>query len=402
MGEQTKNMLIGVFVIAACAVIVWLILFLKPSVGNGKETLYVRFSNVNQINIGTRVLFAGKPVGEVVAIQPIPNARQKPIADVIGEIYYYQLVLKVDSSVKVYDTDEVTIQTSGLLGEKSIAIIPKVPPKGVIPKLISDGQPIYAESVDPLERAFTEITTLATDMQTAVQQITCWIQKYGDDMGSTIKSFGGAMDEIQTAMKTLNEECLWTDMKTAVNQFTDTFHEVQEAICQMRTGEVFINAGPVMKNLKCTTHNLSLITADIADGKGTIGRLVKDDNFYLHINSILSKVDTLMNDINNYGLLFYLNKHWQRQRAQRITQLNALDSPQGFKRYFETEVDDINVSMSRLSMLIDKAELSPERKEIMSNDQFLKDFRELLRLSEELSDNLKLFNQQLMDAKDDP
>jgi len=112
MGEQTKNMLIGVFVIAACGVIIWLIMFLKPTVGDGKQTLYVRFSNVNQINVGTRVLFAGKPVGEVVAIDQIYGARKKPIADVLGEIYYYQLVLKVDSSVRVYDTDEITITSN--------------------------------------------------------------------------------------------------------------------------------------------------------------------------------------------------------------------------------------------------------------------------------------------------
>jgi phospholipid/cholesterol/gamma-HCH transport system substrate-binding protein len=402
MGEQTKNMLIGIFVIAACAVIVWLTLFLKPSVGDGRQTLYVRFSNVNQINIGTRVLFAGKPVGEVVAIEPIPNARQKPIADVIGEIYYYQLVLKVDSSVRVYDTDEVTIQTSGLLGEKSIAIIPRVPPKGVVPKLIADGQPIYAESVDPLERAFTEITNLATDMQKTFQLVTSWIQKNGEDMGNAMRSFSGAMDEIQCAVNTINQENILYDVKTTLAQFTKTFQEVEDAICQMKIGDVFINAGPVMKNLKSTTQNLSMITTDIADGKGTIGRLVKDDDFYLHINSIMSKVDTLMNDLNNYGLLFHLNKRWQRQRAQRIAQLNALETPQSFKRYFENEVDDINVSMSRLSLMIDKAELSPERKEIMNDEQFLKDFRELLRLSEELSDNLRLFNQQLMDARNDP
>jgi phospholipid/cholesterol/gamma-HCH transport system substrate-binding protein len=402
MGDQTKNMLIGVFVVAACGVIIWLILFLKPTVGNAKETLYVRFSNVNQINVGTRVLFAGKPVGEVVAIKAIPDARQKPMSDVLGEIYYYQLVLEVDSSVKVYDTDEVTIQTSGLLGEKSIAIIPKVPPKGVIPKLISDGQPIYAESVDPLEHAFTEITNLATDMQKTFQQVTCWIQKNGEDMGNAIRSFGGAMDEIKCAVNTVNRECILDDVKTAVNQFTSTFHEMHDAICELKINDVFVNAGIVMKNLKCTTHNLSMITTDIADGRGTIGRLIKDDNFYLHINAIMSKIDTLMNDINNYGLLFYLNKSWQRQRAQKITKLNALDTPENFKRYFETEVDDINVSMSRLSMLIDKAELSPEKEEILNDERFRKDFRELLRLSEELSDNLRLYNQQLMDAQKDP
>ena len=146
MGEQTKNMLIGIFVIVACITTTWLILFLKPSVGDGKQTLYVRFANINQINIGTRVLFAGKPVGEVVAIQEIHDARKKPLSDVLGEIYYYQLVLKIDSSIRVYDTDEITIQTLGLLGEKSIAIIPKVPPKGAVPKLVGH-EPVYAQSL---------------------------------------------------------------------------------------------------------------------------------------------------------------------------------------------------------------------------------------------------------------
>ncbi len=183
MGEQTKNMLIGVFVIAACAVIVWMILFLKPSVGDGKETLYVRFSNVNQINVGTRVLFAGKPVGEVVAIQPIPDARKKPIADVLGEIYYYQLVLKVDSSVKVYDTDEITIQTSGLLGEKSIAIIPKVPPKGVIPKLITETSPSTPNRSILLSMPLKNLRSCHRHAKD-ISRITCWIQKNGDDMGN--------------------------------------------------------------------------------------------------------------------------------------------------------------------------------------------------------------------------
>ena len=397
MGEQTKNMLIGVFVIAACAVIVWLILFLKPTVGNGKEILYVRFSNVNQINIGTRVLFAGKPVGEVVAIQEIYQARQKPIADVLGEVYYYQLVLKVDSSVKVYDTDEITITTSGLLGEKSVLIIPKIPPKGVTPKLVTN-QPIYAESVDPLEHAFSQISNLAGDMQNTFQQVTAWIQKYGDNMGDAICSFGGAMDEIKQTVSDVNEKHIIDDVKVAIQNFSDTFHDMQDALQELKTEEVFANAGDIMRNLKGASQNVEMITADISEGKGTLGRLIKGDDFYLQMTAVMSKVDTLMNDINHYGLLFYLNKSWQRQRAQKMTTLNALDTPVNFKQYFETEVDDINMAMSRISMLIDRAQLSPEKEEILSDEQFRKDFAELLRQAGTLSDNLKLYNQQLNDA----
>lgn len=399
MGEQTKNMLIGVFVIAACAVIIWLILFLKPSVGDGKQTIYVRFSNVNQINIGTRVLFAGKPVGEVVAIQPIMDARKKPTADVLGEIYYYQLTLKIDSSVRVYDTDEITITTSGLLGEKSIAIIPKIPPKGVIPKLITN-QPVYAESVDPIEHAFNQLSNLATDMQDTFQQVTTWIKKNGDDIGNAVRSFGGAMDEIKETVATVNDEHLIDDVKLAVQNFSDTFHSMQETLQEVQDGEIIANASCMMKNLKKVSCNVDLITTDIVQGRGTLGRLIKGDDFYLQMTAVMSKIDTLMNDINHYGILFYLNKNWQRQRAQRITALNALDNPQSFKQYFETEVDDINTAMSRLSMLIDKAQINPEREEIFSDEQFRKDFAELLRQADVLTDNLKLYNQQLMQASE--
>lgn len=397
MGEQTKNMLIGIFVIAVSSVIIWLVLFLRPSVGDGKQTLYVRFSTINQINVGTRVLFAGKPVGEVVAVQEIQEARKKPLADVLGEIYYYQLVLKVDSSVKVYDTDDVVVQTTGLLGEKSIAIIPKIPPKGVIPKLISN-QPIYAKSVDPIENAFTELSNVSKEMKNTFSQVSRWIDKNGDDMGNTVRSFGKAAHEAEITLHSFNEQNLIPDIKTAISTFTRTMNDIQESVQQLKDGNVFVNAGVVMKNLKTTSKNMSEITTDINEGRGTVGKLIKSDDFYLHMSSLLSKADTLMNDVNHYGILFHLNKSWQRQRAQRMTVLNALNTPESFKNYFETEVAQINTAMSRLSMLIEKAEQSPEREEILSDEEFAKDFRELLRLADELSGNLKLYNQQLMEA----
>ncbi len=397
MGEQTKNMLIGIFVVAACFLIVSLIMFLKPSVGDGQQTLYVRFSNINKINVGTRVMFAGKPVGEVVAIDEIYDARKTPSVDMLGRIYFYQLVLKVDSSVKVYDTDEISIQTSGLLGEKSIAIIPKAPPKGITPKLVSN-QPIYAESVDPIENAMNELSDLSNNLQVTIKEVNRWLQRNGDDLGNAVRSFGSAMDEIKITAKSANDLQLVPEIKTGVQKFSSTMSDIQNAIREMKDAKVFANAGIVMRNLKNATHSFDLIGRDIANGQGTLGKLIKGDDLYLRLTAVMSKANTLMNDINHYGLLFHLNKSWQRQRAQRLTVLNALDNPQNFKNYFENEVDDINTAMSRLSMLIDRAELSPEKEVILNDNKFKQDFAELLRQADALSDNLRLYNQQLTEA----
>ncbi|MBI3236511.1 MAG: MCE family protein [Chlamydiales bacterium] len=399
MGEQTKNMLIGIFVFAACFLIVSLVMFLKPTVGDAKETIYVRFSNINKINVGTRVMFAGKPVGEVVAIDEIYDARKAISTDMLGRMYFYQLVLKVDSSVKVYDTDEVSIQTSGLLGEKSIAISPKSPPKGITPKLITD-QPIYAESVDPIENAFVELSDLANDLQITIKEVNRWLQKNADDVGNAVRSFGSAMNEIRVVAQSTNQTQLIGAIQAGVDQFSDTLSDVQEALAQLQEGGVFVKAGAVMDNLKGATKNFDLLGKDLVGGKGTLGQLLQGDDLYLRLTAVMSKANTLMNDVNHYGILFHLNKSWQRQRTQRLSVLNALDTPENFRDYFETEVDEIQTAMSRLSMLVDKAEISSRKEEILGDQKFKRDFAELLRQANELSDHLRLYNQQLVEATD--
>lgn len=400
MGEKTRNMLIGIFVIAASALIIWIILFLKPSVGDGKQILYVRFSDVNKIPVGTRVTLAGEPIGEVIAIKPIPDARSKPSSDILGHLYYFQVELRIDSRIKIYDTDEITVQTSGLLGEKSIDIIPKPAPPGIVPQLLTGKQVVYAKSVDQLDRLFSQFSDLASTVETTFQEATKWIQANGDELGQTIHSVGTAMEEIQAAVQKINELNIQEQLSDLLQNASCAICMIQDAINQLDEANTFANIGVMMKNFKNSSISIDQITQDLASGKGTLGRLIAGDDLYLHINALLSKVDTLMNDVNHYGILFHLNKSWQRQRIQRITLLNSLDSPSNFKSYFETEVDQINTSMQRISMLIDKMQETPQTQQLMNNPLFRKDFEELLRQANELSDNLKLYNEQLIEAQD--
>jgi phospholipid/cholesterol/gamma-HCH transport system substrate-binding protein len=393
MGEQTKNMLVGFFILAACALTVSLILFLKPSVGDGKKTYLIRFSNINKIGVGTQVMFAGKPVGEVVAVDEIYEARKQP-TDSIGRVYFYQLVVKVDSSVNIYNTDEIALQTSGLLGEKSIAIIPKEPPKGVTPKLITN-QPIYAQSVDPIENAFTQLSNLADEMKASFKFLNEWLDKNSDNLGEAVTAFRDTMKGIDTAVSDFNRLGVIHDVQKGIRSFTTVMDQVHGVIDDMEKGGVFTNLSTTMKHISSASANIDIITDDLASGTGTLGKLIKNDDMYLRVNAILSKMDTFMNDVNHYGVLFHLNKTWQRERLQRVNLMTSLDTPQAFKTYFEKEVDDVNMAMSRLSMLIQKAEANANKQNIMQDETFRDDFAQLLRDVDNLSDNLRLYNQQL-------
>src|SRR6185295_16583109 len=97
MRDSTKNVAIGSIVCVAIVLISWLLVSLHPTFGDGKHRVRVRFSNVDKIGKGTRVTFAGRPVGEVVCIELLPEARTKDARQ--GEIFAYEVTLQIDSQV---------------------------------------------------------------------------------------------------------------------------------------------------------------------------------------------------------------------------------------------------------------------------------------------------------------
>ena len=402
MSNQIKNLLIGVFLIGGVALFVGFIFFLRPSVGDEKQTLYVRFSDINKINVGTRVLFAGKPIGEVTEVSEIFHARETQPSDTLGRLYFYQLTLKIDSSVKVFNSDQIEIQTSGLLGEKSISIVPRAPPKGFIPERITDKTPFYAESIDPIENTFNQLSDISHKVEETIDLIKEWFKNNSENLSHAVSSFAGAMDQIEIATKSVNDEDLIHQVKLGATSFTASMDKINAALAQMEEDDVFTHVGSIVANFNVTSSNLKQITQTISDGKGTIGQLIEGDDFYLRINGVMSKIDTLMNDMNHYGLLFHLNKGWQRTRTKRINLLNALETPDSFRTYFQTEVDDINTAMSRISLLIQKAESTSEAQRILDTPMFKKDFGELLRQSSEMTDNLKLYNERFSEMFANP
>lgn len=393
-----KNLLIGLFVVVALGLIVGIILFLKPSIGDGKETLVVRFSNINGLSVGTRVMFAGKPIGEVFEIQQISQAREQP-TDELGQLYFYQLILKIDSSVHIYNTDEIMVQTSGLLGEKSIAIIPRSPPKGVFPSLVTSKMPIYATSIDPLKNMLDEWGHMSHKIGEVADRAITWIDQHTNELGAAIRSFDDFMAEATATLSTINQNHLIDDIQDGVQHFSHTMNALAQSIDQISQEKVITNLGHTLSNMSKASSALSHIMQNVVNGHGTFGQLIMKDDTYLRVTAILSKVNTLMNDFNHYGLFFSLNKEWQRTRLKQVTLLNALSTPQGFYRYFSQHVDLINTQMSQLAMLISHVENNKAGKKIFNTRLFQQNFSELMRNAQALYDNLKLYNEQLIDAQ---
>lgn len=400
MTERWKNILIGSFVAAAFAIGVLLVFFLKPTIGDGKKTIQVRFANISGINKGTRVTYAGKPIGEVVKIVQISDAREAAL-DKEGRVYSYQLALRYDSRFTVYETDEIAIRTTGLMGEKSIAILPKA---AAAFSPLSDNSVLYANSVDPIDNTITRIGKVAAKAEESIDRFDTWFKDNAPMLSHATASIGGAAQSFDSLLAQVHEASLVSSTKQSLDVLTDNMLLIRSALID---DELLSRFSSLLTSLSessnilntegaATLRNLDKITHNLATGSGTLGRFLKNDDFYLRLNSLMSKSETLMNDINHFGVLFQYNKTWQRSRTKRANLLRSLDTPEEFKTYFEGEIDSINTALGRISEMMNRAEQEEEKARIVQSEPFRRDFAQLLRQVEGLSDSLKLFNQDLV------
>lgn len=390
MIDQTKNFMIGVFVVAAISLIVFIILFIHPTVGNEGKMLKVRFANIDKVNEGTRVTFGGRPVGEVVDIQEIiedPYPREARN----GTVYVYELTLAVDSSIEVYNTDEISLRTSGLLGEKSVNITPLPPMKGQDVKKVTS-EVIYANETGSVEETFKEFKEVADKLEAALDDVMEVIKDIKE--AKIIPNLGDTIAHIKNITGSLDQPDKWSSILDNVDEITRSANNSWPKI-----DETINSLADAADNARSMTEDGKEIVAAVKDGKGTVGKAIMTDEMYLQLSSILAKGETLMNDVNHYGVLFHLDKNWQRLRARRVNLLQRLCSPQEFRNFFNDEIDQIQTSLARVNMILDESGVPCGNPCLVRNLEFVKVFSELLRRTEEIEENLKLYNIQLNECR---
>ena len=323
MNESKKNIAIGFFVLAGICLVVWLLLFLHPSLGDGGLRMSVRFPNIDKVAVGTRVTFAGKPVGEVIAIRLVPEARANENENQNSSIFAYEVALAIDSHVKVYSSDEISIKTSGLMGERTIAITPRYS-KTATP--IGNNELIYAAASDSVEDTFAGINNLAKKMEKTIDDV----NQMQADLQKTLLAIENTAQQLQILTKRANDLDI-------VGSASTLLLSTQNQIDHIGT-------------------HFNQILSKVSSGEGSFAKIVLNDDFYMKSLAILNKVDILMNDFNNYGALFHLDKGWQRDRRKRMEQLAQLRSPSAFTFFLNDEMQKIALSVNRVNMAITKAE----------------------------------------------
>jgi phospholipid/cholesterol/gamma-HCH transport system substrate-binding protein len=137
MGSRIVETLTGLFVvlIAAWSLVVFMQKTENVSVSDYGYNLIAKFNNVEGIEIGSPVMLGGVKIGIVT------NKTLDPLT------YLVILHLNIKNAFKLPDDSEVSVSSSGLLGDKFVSITP-----GGSEKFIEDkGEIMFTQSSVSLE-----------------------------------------------------------------------------------------------------------------------------------------------------------------------------------------------------------------------------------------------------------
>ncbi|OYQ33110.1 organic solvent ABC transporter substrate-binding protein [Flavobacterium cyanobacteriorum] len=289
--KVTREVKTAVLVISAILLFIWGYSFLKGrDLFNSYRTFYVVYNDVEGLSPSAPVTLNGLVVGKVTGIT---------FTDQVGRL---KIEMQVKTDFPISKTSHATLYEPGLLGGKQIAIIPDLKNQvlaedgdelrsGLKPGMLS----VVGEKLSPLQ-AKVEATVVTADsllhnlnnvfdrrtqenLRVAVAELSQTMQQFNQVSHSLNGIIAGNRAKIDGAMSNLN-------VTTAnLARITDSINSA--------------NLAQTVKKLESTLANVDNIMSDVQAGKGTLGKMLKDEAVYKNLEGASNELKELLADIKN-------------------------------------------------------------------------------------------------------
>lgn len=244
---------------------------------------------------------------------------------------------EVLEDIKVTSSSLLRIKTVGFLGDKYIDIFlgssmaERLKPNSLVKAKQGAG--------------FEELGKDASDILKDVKEITKAIRQSLYDKEKT-----NVVKEMMTNLKVFTENAkeISESLKTVVNgnekKLNSIIADLKKVSSQVAyetdryADGSFMNdlegVKPILANVDQTIKDLKDIVGDVKAGRGTVGKLLRDDEIVDQVNETLSGVNQLVNRVNNYKTNLMLFTGVNSDNATRTEfNLDLIPSPEKFFRF---------------------------------------------------------------------
>ena len=271
--------------------------FLKGNAIFSRETvLYAKYTQVDGLAVSKPVLINGFQIGRV------DNLELKPDGSIIA-------TLKVKKEYKIPKNTIARLESTDLLGGKAIVMV-----LGNSTEYAEDGYLLNSnvekgimETVQPVQKKAEMIIVKMDSILTSVNSILNPnfqknVEKSFTSISSTLATLESTSKKVDNLVGSessklsnilSNVEAISTNFKnnsTKIDAIMNNLNTVTDKMAALNFKETIDNANKAMADLQGMVSNLKA-------GKGSLGKLLNDEEMYKNLNNASKNLDALMIDL---------------------------------------------------------------------------------------------------------
>lgn len=286
--KLSREIKTAILVIASILLFIWGYSFLKGrDLFTNYKNLYVEYVNVEGLTVSSPVTINGLVVGKVNSIV---------INNETGKI---KVEMQINSDFPIKKSSVAEIYAPSPIGGKQIAILPTKEGQDAVNGdfLISSSKlgltDELAKQIEPLKDKITKLLDNANVMLENVNQVLDAKSKENlrnslANLNETLAQFKGASKEVNEMLAQNKSKIIGT--MSNVEKASANFSKVSDSLAKA-------NIGQTVKNLEKTLANVDKMMGDMQAGKGTMGKLMKDDAMYNNFTKTSKELELLLQDL---------------------------------------------------------------------------------------------------------
>ncbi len=312
--KLSREIKTAILVIAAIALFIWGYSFLKgKDLFTNYKTLYVEYKNVEGLVISAPVTINGLTIGKVNSIKI--NNKTGAIA----------VEMQINTDFPISKSSIAEIYSPSALGGKQLSIIPNT----LDSVLAQDGDFLkpssklgltdeLASQLEPLRDKITKLLDNANLMLENVNQILD--KKSKDDLKNSMANLSKTMEQFHSASISLNG--ILDDNKKQIGGIVANFNKVSTDFSEIANGLNKAELGKTAENLQKTLTSVDKIMLDLESGKGTIGKMLKDEAFYNNLSKTSKELELLLQDLRLNPTRYVNVSLFGKKNKPYVTQIN--------------------------------------------------------------------------------
>ncbi len=297
-----------VVVVSALVAVMALKVAEGPGLLRGQKEFYFRADSAGGLVENSAVRMAGIKVGV--------------IKDIVLEDGRAKVVVSIDRDARITQSSNVEMKAQGILGDKVIEVLPG---RSDEPELSPGSELKMSTSRGSLEDVMTDLSKVAKSMNQLMDTLN-EASKGGDDSTSIGRIIR-------------NLESLSSDLKDVTAENKERISEIMARVHNLSKNIDTYISEESLARVDRSLRNIEEVTARLAKGEGTLGRLINDDRTVDELNSAITNVNKFLGGAEKLETTIDFHSEFLSGPSQTKSYLGVKIQP-GLDRFYEIAVID--------------------------------------------------------------